>query len=215
MLVDKSWMQSGRSSEDYFAGVESFLNYAYNRVKPDDSKIFLHLRYEVHKHLLYNEIKLTDTTWYLHGEGEDEDSDESDSDNDGHDVASMEQDDDMHGLIEEGYPQDPNGDAHKFYKLLEEVEQPLYAGCGSYSNLSFVVNLMHIKGIGTMSNKAFGMLLTLLKNAFPFCEKLPTTTNGANKIISNLGLHYDKIDACNNDCIIYYKEHANATQCPT
>ncbi|CAB4308582.1 unnamed protein product [Prunus armeniaca] len=115
MPVDKSWMQSGRSSEDYFVGVESFLNYAYNHVKPDDSKIFCpcskcsnryrHLRYEVHKHLLYNGIKLTYTTWYLHGEGEDEDidesddsdeSDESDSDNDGHDVASMEQDDDMH-----------------------------------------------------------------------------------------------------------------------
>ncbi|XP_034202728.1 uncharacterized protein LOC117617460 [Prunus dulcis] len=228
MPIDKSWMQSGRSSEDYFAGVESFLNYAYNHVKPDDSKIFCpcskcsnryrHLRYEVHKHLLYNGIKLTYTTWYLHGEGEDDDSDESDesdSDNDGNDVASTEQDDDMHGLIEEGCPQDPNGDAHKFYKLLEEAEQPLYAGCESYSNLSFVVNLMHIKGIGTMSNKAFGMLLTLLKNAFPFCEKLPTTTNGAKKVISDLGLHYDKIDACNNDCIIYYKEHANATQCPT
>ncbi|CAL2228983.1 unnamed protein product [Prunus armeniaca] len=40
MHVDKSWMQSGRSSEDYFVGVESFLNYAYNHVKPDDSKIF-------------------------------------------------------------------------------------------------------------------------------------------------------------------------------
>ncbi|CAL2277966.1 unnamed protein product [Prunus armeniaca] len=96
------------------------------------------------------------TTWYLHGEGEveveDEDSDESDSDNDGHDVASMEQEDDMHDLIEEGCPQDPNGDAHKFYKWLEEAEQPLYTGCESYSNLSFVVNLMHIKGIGTMSN---------------------------------------------------------------
>ncbi|CAL8175434.1 unnamed protein product [Prunus armeniaca] len=85
-------------------------------------------------------------------EVEDEDSDESDSDNDGHDVASMEQEDDMHDLIEEGCPQDPNGDAHKFYKWLEEAEQPLYTGCESYSNLSFVVNLMHIKGIGTMSN---------------------------------------------------------------
>ncbi|CAL8154398.1 unnamed protein product [Prunus armeniaca] len=169
MPVDKSWMQSGRSLEDYFVGVESFLNYAYNHVKPDDSKIFCPCS------------KCSNRYRHLSDE-----SDESDSDNDGHDVASMEQDDDMHGLIEEGCPQDPNGDAHKFYKLLEEAEQPLYIGCESYSNLSFVVNLMHIKGIGTMSNKAF-----------------------------DLGLHYDNIDACNNDCIIYYKEHANAMQCPT
>ncbi|CAB4313526.1 unnamed protein product [Prunus armeniaca] len=132
MPINKSWMQSGRSSEDYFEGVESFFNYSYNHVKPDDSKIFCpctkcsnryrHLRYEVHEHLLFNRIKLTYTTWYLHGEDDDKDSDESDecdSDNDENDVASMEQDNDMHGLIEEGCPQDPNGDAHKFYKLLE------------------------------------------------------------------------------------------------
>ncbi|CAN6687318.1 unnamed protein product [Malus baccata var. baccata] len=106
-------------------------------------------------------------------------------------------------------------DAEKFYKLLKEAKQPLYDGCKSYSNLSFVVNLLHIKSTGTMSNKAFGALLKLLKDAFPFCEKLPTSNDGAKKIVAELGLHYEKIDACKNDCIIYYKEHANATQCPT
>nr|XP_028959288.1 uncharacterized protein LOC114825108 [Malus domestica] len=84
-----------------------------------------------------------------------------------------------------------------------------------YSNLSFVVNLLHIKSTGTMSNKAFGALLKLLNDAFPFCEKLPTSNDGAKKIVAELGLHYEKIDACKNDCIIYYMEHANATQCPT
>ena len=28
------------------------------------------------------------------------------------------------------------------------------------------------------------------------------------KIIKDLGLHYEKIDAYKNDCVIYYKEHA-------
>ncbi|KAI5317340.1 hypothetical protein L3X38_037047 [Prunus dulcis] len=94
MHVDKSWMQSRRSLEDYFAGVESFLNYAYNHVQSDDSKIFCPCS------------KCSNRYRHMRYEGEDEDSDESDesdSDNDGHDVASMQQDDDMHGLIEEGY----------------------------------------------------------------------------------------------------------------
>ncbi|KAK3219230.1 hypothetical protein Dsin_013200 [Dipteronia sinensis] len=34
------------------------------------------------------------------------------------------------------------------------------------------------------------------------------------KIIKDLGLHYEKIDACNNDCIIYYKEYGEALECP-
>ncbi|CAN6547389.1 unnamed protein product [Malus baccata var. baccata] len=229
MPIDKSWMQSGRSSEDYFNGVETFLDYAYNHLQPDDAKIlcpcvkcsnrYKKVKVEVQQHLLYNGIIKNYTIWYLHGEDENDETDESnsDSDSDGseNDVINMEQDDDMHGLVEEGCPQDPNRDAEKFYKLLKEAEQPLYDGCKSYSNLSFVVNLLHIKSTGTMSNKAFGALLKLLKDAFPFCEKLPTSNDGAKKIVAELGLHYEKIDACKNDCIIYYKEHANATQCPT
>ncbi|KAM2327827.1 hypothetical protein ACFXTH_014358 [Malus domestica] len=229
MPIDKCWMQSGRSSEDYFNGVETFLDYAYNHLQLDDAKIlcpcvkcsnrYKKVKVEVQQHLLYNGIIKNYTRWYLHGEDENDETDESnsDSDSDGNenDVINMEQDDDMHGLVEEGCPQDPNRDAEKFYKLLKEAEQPLYDGCKSYSNLSFVVNLLHIKSTGTMSNKAFGALLKLLKDAFSFCEKLPTSNDGAKKIVAELGLHYEKIDACKNDCIIYYKEHANATQCPT
>ncbi|CAN6714912.1 unnamed protein product [Malus baccata var. baccata] len=98
MPIDKSWMQSGRSSEDYFNGVE------------------------VQQHLLYNGIIKNYTRWYFHGEDENHETDEgnSDSDSDG--------DDDMHGLVEEGCPHDPNKDAEKFYKLLKEAEQPLYDG---------------------------------------------------------------------------------------
>lgn len=106
MLVDKSWMQFRRSSESYFEGVESFLNYVYKHVKSNDSKnIYRYMRSEVHKHLFYNRIKLTYTTWYFHSEDEDNDrdeTDETDSDNERNYVTNMKQDVDMHSLIEEG-----------------------------------------------------------------------------------------------------------------
>lgn len=106
MLVDKSWMQFRRSSESYFEGVESFLNYVYKHVKSNDSKNrYRHMRSEVHKHLFYNRIKLTYTTWYFHSEDEDNDrdeTDETDSDNERNYVTNMKQDVDMHSLIEEG-----------------------------------------------------------------------------------------------------------------
>ncbi|KAK0583399.1 hypothetical protein LWI29_036516 [Acer saccharum] len=34
------------------------------------------------------------------------------------------------------------------------------------------------------------------------------------KDYKDLGLHYEKIDACDNDCIIYYKEYGEALECP-
>ena len=110
-------------------------------------------------------------------------------------------------------PQEPNEDAKKFYRLLEELEKPLYEGCEKYSNLAFIVKLMHIKCINCWSNNSFNMLLELLKDAFPMCETLPTLYYGAKKIVGGLGLHYGKIDACENDCMLYYKENSKANQC--
>ncbi|KAL6176031.1 hypothetical protein ACLB2K_052667 [Fragaria x ananassa] len=120
----------------------------------------------------------------------------------------------MQDLIEEIFPEDPNENAQRFYKLLEEAETPLYKGCRKYFNLSFLVKLMHIKCSGAWSNDSFGMLLRLLKDAFPMCRKLPSRNYGAKKIVKELGLHYERIDACKNDCIIYYKKYKNRTVCP-
>lgn len=74
---------------------------------------------------------------------------------------------------------------------------------------------MHVKCINGWSNKSFDTLLEVLKDAFPMCEKLLTSNYDAKKIVKDLGLHYEKIDARMNDCIIYYKEYTNASQCPT
>ena len=74
----------------------------------------------------------------------------------------------------ENEPQEPNGDAKKFYILLEEVKQTLYPDCEKYSSLSFIVKLLHIKRVSSWSNKSFSMLMELLKDAFPMCEKLPS-----------------------------------------
>ncbi|CAL8117665.1 unnamed protein product [Prunus armeniaca] len=180
MPIDKSWMRSGRSTHEYFTGVANFIDYTYKHLKYDDMKIYYpcikcsnrdrRVRDEVHQHLLFKGIRHDYTRWYLHGEDEDNDSAESDSrSSNGNEVDNLESIDDMHGLIKEVFKQEPNGDAGKFYKLLEEAEEPL----------------------------------------------LPTTKYGAKKIVKDLGLHYEKIDACKKDCVIYYKEHENLSQCPT
>ena len=43
---------------------------------------------------------------------------------------------------------------------------------------------------------------------------MPNSNYEAKKILSDLSLHYEKIDTCKNDCIIYYKEHSDAIECP-
>jgi len=36
----------------------------------------------------------------------------------------------------------------------------------------------------------------------------------AKTVVRNLGLRYDKIDACPNDCILYRKEYEKMDSCP-
>ncbi|XP_058076376.1 uncharacterized protein LOC131224956 [Magnolia sinica] len=57
------------------------------------------------------------------------------------------------------------------------------------------------------------MLLELLKEALPEGEMLPKSFYEMKKIIGELGLKYNKIDACPNDCMLYWKETINEQSC--
>nr|XP_016511549.1 PREDICTED: uncharacterized protein LOC107828697 [Nicotiana tabacum] len=100
----------------------------------------------------------------------------------------------------------------KFFNLLKEAERELYPG-SKYSLLSFLVRLLHLKCLNGWSNNSFSMLLELLKDVFPEGEILPKSFNDAKRIIKNLGLEYKKIHACLNDCMIYWSETKDRTDC--
>lgn len=57
------------------------------------------------------------------------------------------------------------------------------------------------------------MLLELLKDVFSMCEKMLTSNYKVKKIVKDFGLHYEKIYACQNSCVIYYEENAQLSQC--
>ncbi|KAL8143321.1 hypothetical protein V2J09_016353 [Rumex salicifolius] len=74
--------------------------------------------------------------------------------------------------------------------------EELYAGCSSYSKLFFLLNLFHLKTKFKWSAESVNMLLKLLSDAF-----------SQSRMIKDLGLGYEKIDACPNDCILYWVIH--------
>ncbi|KAJ0105634.1 hypothetical protein Patl1_19199 [Pistacia atlantica] len=45
--------------------------------------------------------------------------------------------------------------------------------------------------------------MQLLKKALPRGENLPKSFGDARKLIRDLGLHYEKIDACENDYVLF------------
>lgn len=56
------------------------------------------------------------------------------------------------------------------------------------------------------------MLLALLKECFPNIQ-FSDIFYKTKKFITDLGVIYEKIDAYPNNCMLYYKEHANDTSC--
>ena len=66
-----------------------------------------------------------------------------------------------------GLAEDPNEDALRFMKLLEDDNQPCYEGCKHFSKLSVIVHLYHMKCFNGWTNKSFTMLQQFLLDFLP------------------------------------------------
>ncbi|XP_074576082.1 uncharacterized protein LOC141832476 [Curcuma longa] len=209
-----------------------------NRIKCPCSRCGFRLfqtREEVYDHLLLRPFPPGYTVWLLHGErGEGETSSyvhETQHTKSSEDpirdmiqdafifpIPNVSQDSTMHDPLNEGegrmphLQEGPSGKAKEFYDLLKDGEQELYKGCSKYSKLSFLVKLYHIKCICGMSDKALSMIIELLHDAFEHA-KIPESLYEAKKTIKKLGLNYKKIDACPNDCMLYWGPDKSLNQC--
>ena len=76
-----------------------------------------------------------------------------------------------------------NDGAQKFYKMIDDVDKPLYAGCTKFSIFSTIVVLFQLKTLCGWMNKSFTMLLQVLKDLLPSNAKLPKDHYEAKEII--------------------------------
>ena len=104
-----------------------------------------------------------------------------------------------------------NNDAKGFYKLVEEGKQPLYPGSKN-THLGFIVKLYLLKCTHGFNESAFSGITELIKEAFPDVN-LPPSFSAAKNMIRDLGLDYQKIHACRNDCMLYWAENVNKNEC--
>lgn len=231
-----------RLNHEYLEGVEKFIDYAFSKLDGVQvircpcikyCNTYSLPRHIVSSHLKAYGILRSYTFWYHHGEvlAEQENGievDEYDSQEfNGEGYNGMQDlmedlfrqcntpggDEATHESTDQGPEEEPNTDAAKFYALLDKYNQPLYEGSRT-SKLSALVNLLHVKNLGKWSNKSFTALLELLRKDFlPHDSTLPNSYYEAKKTICELGLSYIKIDACKNDCMLYWKEDIDAESC--
>jgi hypothetical protein len=121
----------------------------------------------------------------------------------------------IYGEITGANNEQPNEHAKVFFKLLKEAEKELYPGCKEATKISFIVRLFQIKCMFGLSNSALEVILHMFSLVLPEGHCIPDTLDKMRKVVHDLGLDYQKIDACVNDCVLFQKSYANLSKCPT
>jgi len=105
------------------------------------------------------------------------------------------------------------GVALKYQELLQTAEKALHLGT-KHSKLSATVHMYNFKCVGGISNKIFSDILDFINQLLPPCdETLPINTYEAKKFLSSMGLGYEKIPACRNDCMLFWKDNKDLNSC--
>ena len=218
--MDRSWITAPRINKAYENRVEEFLAFAQVNAPAIDAKYLCpcvkcvngrrQSLNDIRSHLICDGFSPTYTKWIWHGELH---GHTTTSQPEPIQVESRDRMEDMiHDLGQEGF-QDFH--AHIYDDLQTDAQTPLYVGCKSFSRLSTVLALVNLKARFGWSDKSFTELVLLLKNILPEDNTLSKSHYEAKKILCLVGMEYQRIHACLNDCIMYKNEFVNMKFCPT
>uniref|UniRef100_A0A803Q2J0 Transposase n=1 Tax=Cannabis sativa TaxID=3483 RepID=A0A803Q2J0_CANSA len=168
----------------------------------------------IKQHLFFNGIDKSYTKWYKHGERLPVDPTPPSRQKEVRRNREDENWDPLNDMIDDahyGSGVDPN----KFQTLLSDAEKPIYPGCTKYTKLSTLLRLYNLKARHGWSDKCLTDLLSFLKDLLPECNEMPVSFYEAKKTLCSLGMQYEKIHACPNDCVLYRNDFVDAKLCPT
>ncbi|KAL6561263.1 hypothetical protein OROMI_016864 [Orobanche minor] len=219
--MDRSWITTKKPGDpEYKAGVREFVKFAVKN-GGGRSKLpcpcfmchnFLHKRpEEILNHLDKWAFDRTYTCWIWHGESRDRTSVGTSSDNvcEGHNTNEGDRLEEMLHVVEENFDKDSS----KFESMLNDSEKPLYEGCTKYTRLSAILKLFNLKAGHGLTDQSFSMILEVVKDMLPDDNVLPCGTYEAKKSLSVMGLPYEKIHACPNNCMLFRNENESLASC--
>uniref|UniRef100_A0A2N9GCW6 Transposase-associated domain-containing protein n=1 Tax=Fagus sylvatica TaxID=28930 RepID=A0A2N9GCW6_FAGSY len=229
--MDKGWMTlgkttNGRISPQYFQGVDSFINFAKAVVDKNGKiqcpcvnclNIYRQTLGVVQVHLLQRGIMQTYTKWYEHGEPRVSNNTHCNEMSNTDHTCGIDDlvEDRVRGQhIDMAQDKAQEEEVRNFDKLLDDAKREVYPGCKDYTLLKFVIEMMNVKVMTNLTNKGLDMILDLLIKLLPKGNLVPRSTYEAKIFLRDLGLSYEHIHACKNDCVLFWKENANLVECP-
>ncbi|XP_074378202.1 uncharacterized protein LOC141719728 [Apium graveolens] len=101
---------------------------------------------------------------------------------------------------------DFSSDSSDFINHMEAEHEPLYPGCENYTKMKALVKLFNLKVKHGMSDSYFSDVLLLIGSLLPDGNNIPSSFNEAKKTLYALGMGYEKIHACPNNCLLYRRQ---------
>ena len=219
--MEKTWMLADRRSSRFQTGFENFLKFASANAADKSSircpcmKCCNHSGFTVaviKDHVYFNGIMTNYKNWDCHGEAA---AMEGDS---GGDSESVDKPEDIEGEEnkgEEDEDEEMSCDSDEFLRLVEDGDKALYPGCTKSTKLNALVEMFNLKAKHGMTDGCISDWLMLFESFLPDGNEIPCNIGEAKKTLGLLGMGYEKIHACPNDCILYRGDHHEAEVCPT
>jgi hypothetical protein len=118
------------------------------------------------------------------------------------DVGDVDRMDEMLEAVQAEVTEDPHtAEVEVFFKLLKASEEPLHEH--TKVTLAFITRLMAIKYNYFFFNNCYNDLMKLISDILPKPHKVPKDMYRSKKIMFALGLKYEKIDVCPNNCMLF------------
>jgi hypothetical protein len=123
--------------------------------------------------------------------------------------------DDMVADIGRGYnleSEDPPLEVQNFYMLLAASEEKVHDGT-DVTMLQAMTRLMVFKSKYSFSNQCYNDIMKLIIDLILAKHNMLKDLYQSKKIVSSLEMNYEKIDACEKNCMLFWKEHKYDTKC--
>jgi hypothetical protein len=104
--------------------------------------------------------------------------------------------------FEEDFEDPSTLEVQKFLELLKSSEVAVHEHT-TMSVLSFVTQLMAIMSKFVFSNNCYKELLNLFNDVLPTNHKVPRDMYQSKKLLSGVGMDYEKIDVCQDNCMLF------------
>jgi hypothetical protein len=221
----RDWMyegfkKGGCHTNEWFAKTQMFLDHAAALSQIDNIRcpcnkcrnMTSHTKRQVILHLCSHGFVPGYKVWYLHGEDV-ERATEVEVDDGEDDVDRMDQMlEDLQPELAPDHHDSPTPEVQKFFDLLKASEEPLH-GHTDVTVLEFVTRLMSIKSKFAFSINCYKELMNLISKVLPTGHKMPKDMYQSKKLLEGLGMEYEKVDVCQDNCMLFWKEHGREQKC--